>query len=131
MELFGSRSATVFVAGLGDYDLEVVGESHYQNALSAICRGRMKHGHMKEVVARLIHEDSNPHNSEAIRVDVEDATVGYLSRADAFRYRTRLVEHGHPGIPVACRAVIVSGWKRGLFDKGHYGVYLDLPISKL
>ena len=73
MELSGSKSETVFVDGLGDYELEVVGESHYQNALSAICRGRMKHDHMNEVVARLIHEDSNPFDSEVVRVDVEDA----------------------------------------------------------
>lgn len=106
-----------------------MGELTYQSALSAICGGRTEAGHRKIVVATLVHEDDNPHDNQAIRVDVGATTVGYLSRANARRYRKKLREAGHPGITATCSAMIVGGWERGGGDKGDFGVKLDLPTD--
>lgn len=69
--------------GHGDYAQEVVGESNYQPALRAIQASKDKPFHR----ARLVPEDTNPYDDHAVRVDVAGHTVGYLSRADARRWR--------------------------------------------
>lgn len=116
--------------GPGSYSLDVVGESKYQSALEKICGGRTAEGHKKIVQATLIHENDNPYDNKAIRVDIEGMTVGYLSRDNAREYRERLKEGGHPGITANCSAIIVGGWDRGAKDKGHFGVKLDLPTDE-
>ena len=71
------------VAGHGDYSHEVVGESHYQDAIRRIKASKDKPFHR----ARLIAEDTNPHDNLAVRVDLDGATVGYLPRAAARAWR--------------------------------------------
>jgi len=115
--------------GPGAYALDIVGESRYQAALAHICGGRTEDGHNKIVQATLIHEDTNPHDNQAIRVDIEGRTVGYLSRENARQYRQMLQKAGHPGITATCSAVIVGGWDRGDGDTGHFGVKLDIPTN--
>lgn len=71
--------------GHGDYDQPIVGESHYQPALR-----RLKSSKAKPFFrARLVREDSNPYDNQAVRVDIEGKTVGYLSREDARDWRTQ------------------------------------------
>ena len=129
--LFGGSNKAEPIANLpgpGTYSLDIVGEYKYQSALEKICRGRTEGGHGKIIQATLIHEDDNPYDNKAIRVDVDGMTVGYLSRENAGEYRKRLKEAGHPGITATCSAIIVGGWGRGSGDKGHFGVKLDLPM---
>jgi len=117
--------------GNGDYDQEVVGESFYQKALNKICGGKSKDGHKKEVVAVLICDDKNKYDSEAVRVDVLGKPVGHLSKSEARVFRKRLIQIDKEGAVVQCGGLIVGGWKRGLFDKGSYGIKLDLEINKI
>ena len=42
-------------------EFDVVGESHYQTALSDICGGRSEYGQNHLVDAYLVHEDNNKH----------------------------------------------------------------------
>ena len=77
--------------------------------------------------ARLIHEDENPHDDQAVRVDVNGWPVAYLIRASARIYRRWLAGQGHAGRTATCSAVIVCGWDRGPRGCGHFGVKLDLP----
>ena len=121
--------ATASLPGPGTYSIEVVGESHHQSTLEAICGGRTEEGHWMEVTATLVHEDANPHDSNAVRVEIDGRKVGYLSSANARQYRKKLKEAGYPGITAACSAVIVGGWDRGDGDRGHFGVKLDLPTG--
>ena len=127
----GGRIQSLEVAanlpGPGEYNLKVVGTSKYQPALDAICGGKTDEGQELKVRAVLIHEDENPYDKNAIRVDIEGRTIGYLSRGDARSYRKQLSELGHPGITAACSAMIVGGWDDGEGDAGDYGVRLDLP----
>jgi hypothetical protein len=113
--------------GPGLYAVDIVGESRYQEALELICGGRVEKGAWLRTVAVLILEDDNPHDNQAVRVDIEGHVIGYLRREHARQYRKRLGEAGHPQITARCKALIVGGWDRGGGDRGHFGVKLDLP----
>jgi len=123
----GEAKSTAFLPGPKTFSIGVVGESHYQSAVESICGGRTDQGHEKIVEAVLLHEDNNPYDSKAIRVDIQGNTVGYLSRENARQYRKRLEKAGHKGMTATCFAMVVGGWDRGSGDKGHFGVRLDLP----
>src|SRR4030042_2459327 len=128
--LFGGAKKEEPIANLpgpGTYSLDIVGESNYQSSLEKMCGGQTEEGHEKIVQATLIHEDDNPYDNKAIRVDIDGMTVGYLSRENAREYRKRLKKAGYPGITATCSAIIVGGWDRGGGDRGHFGVKLDLP----
>jgi hypothetical protein len=113
--------------GPGEFAVEVVGESHYQDALETNCGGRTEDGAEKHCRATLMLEDSNPYDPKAVRINVDGMTVGYLSRDAAKVYRQRLKEAGHPRLLGTCNAVIRGGWDRGNGDTGSFGVRLDLP----
>src|SRR6476620_3466584 len=67
--------STAFLPGPKTFSIGVVGESHYQSALESICGGRTDQGHEKILEAVLLHEDNNPYDSKAIRVDIQKNTV--------------------------------------------------------
>ena len=113
--------------GPGTYEIEVVGESHYQSALASICGGRSENSVKKHVQATLVLEDQNPHDNQAVRIDVSDKTVGYLPRDTARNYRIRLREAGYPRLIGHCNAEIRGGWNHGPQDRGNFGIWLDLP----
>ena len=110
------RASIAVIRGSGKFNLEVVGESHYQPALrDAAGKGEVR----RECVASLVLEPENPHDDQAVRVDVGDRTVGYLSRKDAREFR-RLVQ-SHSVSRFQCAAVIVGGGRgRSL------GIWLDV-----
>jgi len=97
--------------------------------LARICGGRDEESARKQVKAVLVLEDENPHDSKAVRVDIDGETVGYLPRREARQYRLRLKEAGYPELRGRCDAIIVGGWDRGGGDRGHFGVKLDLPTN--
>jgi hypothetical protein len=110
----------------GDDPMEVVGESHYQDALWTIVGGPRADPVHYETQAVLEPEPDNPHDPNAIQVLVEGHLVGYLSREDAAIYRPgllRLIEASPTG-RVALEAQIVGGGPRrdGI---GFLGVFLD------
>lgn len=83
--------------GHGEYSQEVVGESNYQPALRSIRASSEKPFHR----ARLVPEDDNPYDDQAVRVDVSGHTIGYLPRADARRWRKRRT-------PTTCDAFVAD-----------------------
>lgn len=99
----------------------VVGEAQRQDALEKLTGGRTREAAYLEVTAVLVPEPGNPHDSNAVRVEIEGLLVGYLSRADALAFGS-LEEP-----PKSCPATIVGGWKRD-DDEGMFGVYLDLVL---
>jgi hypothetical protein len=105
------------------FNVEVVGESNYQAALERICGGRSRDGAEKYVTATLVPEDSNPYDENAVRVDIDGVTVGYLSRHAAKAYRKR---SGASSGARECAAVIRGGWERGRKNRGDFGVRLEL-----
>ena len=118
----------VELRGNGEFALEAVGESHYQNNFETICGARKERGEDLEVEARLILEDENRYDKNAVRVEVNDLHVGYLSRQVAVLYREQIRSGGHPKAIGICKANIRGGWLRKDGDKGHYGIWLDIPV---
>jgi hypothetical protein len=82
------------------YNQQIVGESHYQQALRSIVGpGEVRHG-CRAVVAS---EDDNSYDPKAVCVTIESMKVGYLSRARARKWRA------HNSGSQTCDAVIVGG----------------------
>ncbi len=107
------------IEGDGEYSTDIVGESHYQDALEKMCGGRTREGQEKKVMAILTYEDSNPYDNQAIRVDIENQTVGHLDRELARKLRKILSKRGFKGSRIECGAMIVGGWDRGKDNRRH------------
>lgn len=108
----------------GVHDLEVVGESHYQDALWHIVGDRTTERVRHEISTALFPEPENPYDSNAIAVLINEAKVGYLSREDAAEYRPGLLSlQETEGCLIGLSGVIVGGGIRsdGL---GFLGVWL-------
>lgn len=117
----------VRLAGNGQYDCDVVGESNYQDALESIAGPRAKGPVKLDVEARLLLDDKNPHDNQAVRVEIEGKTVGFLKREVARVYRSELRANKHPRATGVCKARIIGGGvKRG--ELYHFGVVLDIPV---
>jgi hypothetical protein len=108
----------------GDYHADVDGESAYQDVLERMAGGRSRTGVMKEVIALLSREPDHPHDKDAIRVDVDSETVGYLEKVNAREIQPLMQRLERSGRPAWVRAWIVGGWEG---DKGshNYRVRID------
>ena len=111
-----------------DGRLAVVGESYYQQALRIVASGRAFGYGFDEhlpVTAVLVPEPENPHDSNAVRVDVlvdgQSLKVGYLSRENARSYQPHLLELRRQGRIGMCPARVTGGGS----DK-YYGIYLHV-----
>lgn len=114
----------------GRFAIDVVGESKYQDALTRLCGGKQHDSADACFLAVLYLENTNPYDNRAVRVDIHDNTVGYLSRDCARRFRRWLKRHGHTAKAAQCQANVRGGWYRGPDDEGHFGVFLDLPLRE-
>lgn len=110
----------------GGEDLEVVGESFYQDNLWHLAGAQPgKERVRKDIYAVLVAEDDNPYDSNAVAVWIDGLKVGHLSRENAQRYRSGLLAQQEArGMPIALAGVIVGGGIRsdGL---GKLGVFLE------
>lgn len=107
-------------------DFEIVGESFYQENLLAIAGGYSRDGHRTQCIATLLFDAENPHDENAVRVEIDGKTVGYLSASHALRYRKVLAKFDRPG-PLQCEAIIVGGSKSNQHNQTHFGVKLERP----
>jgi hypothetical protein len=73
--------------GPAKFRLEIIGEEQYQAALEALCGPHLPQGvHLYET-ASLILEDKNPHDQNAVRIEIQRKHVGYLSSETAMLHR--------------------------------------------
>lgn len=115
------------IAGPGIFAVDVVGVSRRQDAIAALVERQSRSGRTVTIDAQLILEDSNPHDANAVRVEIDKALVGYLSRENAARYRANLAAAGTAHATVQCKARIVGGFETASGERAHFGVRLDLP----
>ncbi|MGH3343851.1 MAG: hypothetical protein ACRDPK_13460 [Carbonactinosporaceae bacterium] len=109
----------------GRHDLEVVGESRYQDALWHVVGGRRTDRVRQEIQAILLAETDNIYDANAISVWIGGTKVGYLSRADAAEYRPGLVAlQAKEQRLIALAGVIVGGGIRA-DGPGLLGVWLS------
>lgn len=73
----------------GDFGQEIVGESHYFKTLARCFKvGRQDaSGKRSYMTVKLVLENNNKHDKNAVAIVSEFGTVGYLSRIDAKLYR--------------------------------------------
>jgi hypothetical protein len=107
--------AALLAAGFlyGDWAIEVVGESYRQPALADLAARGRQHA------ALLAREPDNPHDANAVRVDIAGFPVGYLSRDSALDAQMLLEHLQRQGLHAWVRAVIDGG------DGRAFGVTLD------
>jgi hypothetical protein len=107
--------------------VQVVGESHYQHAIAQVAGGRSTYSLEDAIaaIAVLVPEPHNPHDRNAVRVDLMRSdgyavTAGYLAREDAARYQPALLTLAQQGEIGTCPTRIMGGGQR------FYGVHLHL-----
>lgn len=94
-----SVKALLLGQDLDRHDLEligVVGESNYQEAITAACGRQGSQAVEFDCIASLNAERTNPYDPHAIMVQVDAHHVGYLSRKDAILYHP-ITLVGHVG----------------------------------
>ncbi len=113
--------------GNGVYGITVAGTSRYQQHLQLAVDAwkQQNQGSRKqriEVVAGLVREPQNKHDTNAVAVYIAGRQVGYLKREDAAAYQPVLQHLAQMKQLGACNAVIIGGRS----DAPSYGVRLDL-----
>ena len=103
--------------------VNAAGESHYQEALREIA------GPAAEIAvdteALLVPEPSNPHDPNAVMVQIDGKLVGYLPRDEAVAYGPTLQELAERGRTGLCEARIAGRGGHG--GTSNLGVFLRLP----
>lgn len=121
-----SRSWTDLVAHFdghvvhaGSHDLEIVGESNYQEALWRVVGGQSSERVRFDVLAVVATEPDNPYDPNAISVWIDGRKVGYFCREDAQAYQAGLVKLNEENrAHVALNGVVTGG---GLREDGRLG----------
>lgn len=116
------------------YPVPTEGESSYQaniqNAAGYIDDDK-KRFRQDGFSAELVLEDSNPFDlGNAVRVDIDGETVGYLSKSNAARYRKALNKIGMADVIGICGAA-VFGKREDTFEDMNFGVWLDIDLKEL
>jgi hypothetical protein len=110
----------------------VVGEASYAEALERIAHGRTWGGtRTRWFTACLSRDDANPHDADAVRVDIGGDTVGYLPRTDAPGFHAVLERLRQEQQVATARARLTGGWERGPYGRGAIGVMLDIDPRRV
>jgi hypothetical protein len=111
----------VSISGPGAFAIGVVGVSQRQSVLETAGKAGVV------VDAVLVCEDDNAFDDQAVAVMIEELRAGYLSRADARRFRADLAAAAGAGLRVRVKAKIVGGFETESGERAHLGLKLDLP----
>ena len=90
----------------------VAGTRHYQPALKSIAGD---HGNTRAqvyCVAQIVPDPTNPHDDQAVRIDIDGTTVGHLPSDDARSYRKRMTRKQLSTGPTQCAAKVWGGFDR-------------------
>jgi hypothetical protein len=126
-EQTSGRKEVLYLVGAAKFELKIAGAEHYQAVLEALCGPRVPRGVNIFEAASLKLEDNNPHNKNAVRVELRSKQVGYLSPEAANLFRQQLKAKGIPKGVGQCSAVIRGGWVSSDGRTGLYEVWLDTP----
>ncbi|MEK6228650.1 MAG: HIRAN domain-containing protein [Actinomycetota bacterium] len=110
---------------IGGRLVNVAGESHYQEALREIVGPTTAAEIAVDTEALLVPEPSNPHDPNAVMVQIDGKLVGYLPRDEAAAYGPALNELGERGRMGSCEARIAG--RGGDGGTSNLGVFLRLP----
>jgi hypothetical protein len=103
--------------------LDVVGESQYRGAIENAV-GRRAEGHQDIVDAAMVWEPSNRYDANAVAIQIEGRTCGYLPRADAKRYRAVMEWCRAEGFVPVVRGDVHGGWRQEDGSWADFGIHL-------
>ena len=117
------------------YPILVQGESSYKANIQKICgyydeeEGYDDNAHQ---AALYLEDESTFDPGNSVRVEIDDLTVGYLSRSQARLYREKIKALNAPENPIAiCGASIKGGFLKKNGEVADFGVRLDFDINNL
>ncbi len=107
----------------GEFDIDVVGESHYQDNLEIVA-SESGRGWDDDLQAWVVPEPDNPHDKNACAIYIDDLKVGYLRRQNAkeFKELIKLLDLDKYS-KIGVKARLVGGTN----NKPSFGVILDMP----
>lgn len=108
----------------GTRKLSVVGESHYQETLASLSAAPSRGEHRYDCTALLVLEPDNPHDPNAVMVQVDGECVGYLSRYNAQRFGPKVRKMLKVGESPTCLAFVGRGP-----DHPNLGISLRIPCD--
>ena len=100
------------------YSYNIVGEQSYQDNLKKIAGPKEEESKFFECYAKVSSEPFNQHDKNAVKVEINGLLVGYLSKSEAAKLSSKVVNKTVP-------AVIDGGWK-DQESTGSYGVKLAI-----
>lgn len=100
------------------YLVDIVGEQSYQANLIKIAGPKQEKSKYVEVMARVVSEPFNDYDKNAVKIEINGLTVGYLSRNDAKLLAGKVINKTVP-------ALINGGWLDN-DSEGSYGVKLGI-----
>ena len=100
------------------YLYNIVGEQSYQNNLKKIAGPKEEESKFFECYAKVSSEPFNQYDKNAVKVEINGLLVGYLSKSEAAKLSSKVVNKTVP-------AVIDGGWKDEE-STGSYGVKLAI-----
>lgn len=119
--------------GPGLYLFEVAGKNHYQPAILQLLRDRFEESAALQSTAEyaeydanatLRSEPTNPHDCNAITVEISGLQVGYLNRHTAAKLTKQCKRLGFDRIEASCKAKI-SGYR----SHGDYAANLNVMLD--
>ena len=117
------------ITGDKSYRLEVAGERNYLANFERIFGKRDDDGIDENVDVLLVLEPNNPYDPNAVRVEIDGLTLGYLTRHSAPAFRAMLRSRYGAVDRAYAAGVVRGGWDRGHGDTGDFGVTLDVPLD--
>jgi hypothetical protein len=108
----------------GTLRLECVGESKFQESLTAIAGGKRPESQFIETNAEVRREPGNTHDRHALQVWIAGRLVAYIPREQAAVYAPAMDAVALASLQ--CEAEIRGGWKDG-DDEGSFGVVVYVP----
>lgn len=100
------------------YTYNIVGEQSYQDNLKKIAGPKEEESKFFECYAKVSSEPFNQYDKNAVKVEINGLLVGYLSKSEAAKLSSKVVNKTVP-------AVIDGGWKDEE-STGSYGVKLAI-----
>ena len=100
------------------YAYNIVGEQSYQNNLKKIAGPKEEESKFFECYAKVSSDPFNQYDKNAVKVEINGLLVGYLSKSEAAKLSSKVVNKTVP-------AVIDGGWKDEE-STGSYGVKLAI-----
>lgn len=100
------------------YAYNIVGEQSYQNNLKKIAGPKEEESKFFECYAKVSSEPFNQYDKNAVKVEINGLLVGYLSKSEAAKLSSKVVNKTVP-------SVIDGGWKDEE-STGSYGVKLAI-----